>query len=1812
MKQTSRPSVLLLFMLLIMTARAQLPLEPDFAYPRDVLKNADAALATSSGLTRMQAAMQVVTARTAIDPDSLYAMPAFIGSVAEKEPDPTVGGLLTLYRARLLADIYGADKYRYDNVDAPATPLPADPAKWSGEQFRSRIAQLTDSAMALIGPAGATAIGNYEKVVNIPAGSPRYYPTLLDFASLAAIRNYDSAGDEEASARAGHRALEATPEGSLRRAAWIVQTTGQEERWKAYLADPDGEPAGYVLYFLNDVPGHDVVKELRRYLADNPENAATAALKDKLMRLTQPTASFNTESVTAPGKEFGVTISHNYTRSAGVTLYRITNPMTDRRKQSLTRIKTYTVDTDPMVKGKSTLRLSIADAGWYVLRPTVNGKTADNLWRDMTVQVTPFVPFTLSLGGNNAVILAGYADGAPVPGADIVLYNGRKTTSHTVGRTDASGTVTFPDSRIGTPRGEHPMVAKVNGKSYFFGDNVGVSNYAESARKAYIDVAFFLSRPIYRPGETVDWNVALVNIDPANKTSELAAGRKARVVLFDANYQRVDTADVTTDAYGRASGAFKLPADRLTGRYHIGAYVDDKGLGSCYFMVSDFKAPVFEVTELKAVRGEAADSAVTVTGVARTYAGMAVGGAQVDVRVREMPRWRWWFFDPADEDGLFTVTGTTDADGRFSIVIPAGQIEDDEDYQAAVTVTTRAAETASASVPFTTGKPYMLEWGGSERSYNSDGPLALPIRAYGPDGEKATLPVKWRLSSGETVLEGSGEVTGKELVIDVKDAPAKEYDLTVEPADTAKCDILKVERAFTLYSRARNLVAPTEKLLVLDFRPEVNANGTATVTVGVPVDTYIYIAEQKDGRLGNISARRLTPGFTELTLHASPGLTSTNVVLLGVRDGKTFDKDVELTRPDTEALKLTAESWRDRLVPGAAETWRFRLSKADGSPVSGAMVATMYNHSLDALGEHLEWPNIPRFISYLRLRANTLNSWGVYSNFSIDLPPMKAKSLAFAEPYFRYMDFPGSALAGMTNGIQGRVYAMRKAMAPMAKAEEVEDLAAVTEMDESANMMDSGMVLEEKIASSATGENGKEEQGNFKFRPGEVLQAFWLPDIKVDTDGSAVITFTTPDAIGTWAFHATAWNKELRSAGLARDFIADKPLMVQPNAPRFLRTGDRARVVATVYNNTDSESTVSTRMEFFDIVSGRVLGADSVTCAIAAGQSAEAGAWIDVPADASMVGCRVKSSNGTYTDGEQIAIPVLESGATVIDTRNFVLTPSRPDFTAKLPTDASVIAFQYCQNPVWDAVRALPDLLADVKPVSSPDAAQLAYGALTARGLLDGFPELKDVLEVWKANPADSALVSDLMKNEDIKVALLAQTPWLNAASSQTERMARLLAVFDKGRIKASLSRATSALDKLSRPDGGFAWGGWSDESSLWATTEVAWAIGHANALGFVPAGSEADKLARRALKYCDRHIGDLDATAYAVLLSYYPGYKPSTLKAEQQLAKALQLMLKNWKKADTSLKARYALALDANGYKAVAREILQSVRQFEVTDATGAISFPSVNSVYDYSFIIRAFARISPDKAELDAMRQWVIMRSRVSDDLGTCFPAPLITSVLTSGSRWISAHSSATASVTIDGAPLALDETQYATGAISCRLPLSDAGRTIWVTRAPEGPVSYGSVTSVSARQASEVAPARCADLAIEKRLLVERDGAWVAVDELRLGERARVQLLITASTDLDYVTVNDERAAALEPVDQLPGYVYASGLAFYRENSDSRTRLFVSRLPKGTYYLTYDMTAACAGEFSSGIATAQSQYAPEVVARSGGSRLSVDTRH
>ena len=56
------------------------------------------------------------------------------------------------------------------------------------------------------------------------------------------------------------------------------------------------------------------------------------------------------------------------------------------------------------------------------------------------------------------------------------------------------------------------------------------------------------------------------------------------------------------------------------------------------------------------------------------------------------------------------------------------------------------------------------------------------------------------------------------------------------------------------------------------------------------------------------------------------------------------------------------------------------------------------------------------------------------------------------------------------------------------------------------------------------------------------------------------------------------------------------------------------------------------------------------------------------------------------------------------------------------------------------------------------------------------------------------------------------------------------------------------------------------------------------------------------------------------------------------------------------------------------------------------------------------------------------------------------------------------------------------------------------------------------------------------------------------------------------------------------------------------DAATHFFFDKINKGTYVLEYDMKTNNVGEFSNGITTIQSMYAPEYSSHSEGIRIQI----
>ena len=110
--------------------------------------------------------------------------------------------------------------------------------------------------------------------------------------------------------------------------------------------------------------------------------------------------------------------------------------------------------------------------------------------------------------------------------------------------------------------------------------------------------------------------------------------------------------------------------------------------------------------------------------------------------------------------------------------------------------------------------------------------------------------------------------------------------------------------------------------------------------------------------------------------------------------------------------------------------------------------------------------------------------------------------------------------------------------------------------------------------------------------------------------------------------------------------------------------------------------------------------------------------------------------------------------------------------------------------------------------------------------------------------------------------------------------------------------------------------------------------------------------------------------------------------------------------------------------------------------------------------------------------------------------------------------------------------------------------------------------------------------------KRELLTADGRQLAT--LKVGDRVTIRLTIQSERDLDFVQVQDKRAACLEPVKQLSGYDWRGG--YYCSLKDNTTNYFFDCLRKGKHVIETEYFIDRPGLYETGTCTVQCAYAPE----------------
>jgi len=139
----------------------------------------------------------------------------------------------------------------------------------------------------------------------------------------------------------------------------------------------------------------------------------------------------------------------------------------------------------------------------------------------------------------------------------------------------------------------------------------------------------YTDRPIYRPGETVQWK-GVVRTDNDAQYSLPSTTATYLVTITNARGQQVSQTSMNPNEFGSFAGSFVLPSDAPTGSYSV-SLTDQTtqkfGFAGNSFLVAEFRKPEFEVNVTASKTAYADGDTIDASATASFFFGGGLAGA---------------------------------------------------------------------------------------------------------------------------------------------------------------------------------------------------------------------------------------------------------------------------------------------------------------------------------------------------------------------------------------------------------------------------------------------------------------------------------------------------------------------------------------------------------------------------------------------------------------------------------------------------------------------------------------------------------------------------------------------------------------------------------------------------------------------------------------------------------------------------------------------------------------------------------------------------------------------------------------------------------------------------------------------------------------------------------------------------------------------------------------------------------------------------------------------------------------------------------
>lgn len=1392
------------------------------------------------------------------------------------------------------------------------------------------------------------------------------------------------------------------------------------------------------------------------------------------------------------------------------------------------------------------------------------------------------------------------------------------------------------------------MIVAEDGKRYGVCGFQRVWTGYYGGKEARAEKLFCVSdRPAYRPGQTVKFKVWGALTGYGEGESVLLSGQEMVVKIMDPRGRQVYESVLKSDKFGGVSGEFTLPEDAVLGNYSL--QVNRRGYLS--FSVEEYKKPEFELI----IRGP--ENVVELGGKfkielsAKYYHGEAVKNGELSYRVvRRKVNTSW--FPPMPWDWLYGSgywwqgARTLSMPGRMYWM----PYPEEPPFEVASGLL-KLSGTGTAFIEVDTA-PDLAIFGKGDYRYQVSAELRdasrRSVRGV-KDINVAEQPFRVRCWTARGFYRAGDTVEAMASAVSAADGKLKgkgEISLfRIERGRDGKAmEVLTGSHMFDPEARASykfkaekagryRLVAVVTDLsgrrVEGDYAFAVlTVDGMAVADEDGGLEMVFDKAEYNPGETAKVLLRPGRAGATVLLFRSNDREHKPEIVTL---KGDSLTREFVITRADMPCFYLEAvtvyngklRSKVSRVVvppenklinvdvvpgsgsypPGGDAVLGLRLSKEDGTPVSGSVVVSVYDRALE-------------YIAASKIRDIRKFFWGWTRSYTPFL--------------FSNLFSSGNVLSEGTQ--------------PMSRLGCFDRV-----LEETANLAGGGMMLRKGVAmegaplmtlsaapvpAAAADRDGAvaAELDTTTVRENFADSALWVGELTADASGRAELKFKLPENLTSWKVRVWTMDSGVRVGQGEVEFVTFKDFLLRMQTPRFLVEGDRTVLSANIHNYRDQALKVTAAIEL-DGGCLRLTGDSRREQEVASGGETR----IDWPVQATGEGMAtivMKAVAEGASDGMKLEIPVRVHGIAIQEAVSGVVASDvdKAEFTLKVPAERKEQSARIVLNVSPGIAGAVFDAL--------PYLSEYPYGC-TEQTLNRFLPSLS----------ARFAMEKSGVKLESLAGKQVNLNPGeLGDAKTRMEQWRRWKSnpVFDRAELDRRVAQGVLRLEQMQNSNGGWGWfSGRGEYSYPHTTCQVVRGLLKASRCGvalpervldrgiewLVNYQKEQVRLLKNAMEKKNpgkSAVDNIDAMVFSVLCA----------------AKRTDDEMRDFLYRDRVKLSVYGLALLASGLAECNAEtqldmLMRNIGQYVREDKSTQTAWLETRGVPWWNWY----------GSEIESMATYVTLLCRRGGDGDMRLASAMVKYLLNNrkhATHWNSTRDTGlcvealcdyylksgeadpdmTLRIMMDGRELrsvkiTRDNMFYFDSSLELSGKEVESGeRRFQLVRRGRGTVYFNAYMNCFSLE--KFIKARGLDIKVVRNYyrLGDKAAAVTAPDvnsnpvnakspvtareklespsTFKSGELIEVELVVESNNDYEYVMVNDYKPAGAEATEVRSGYG-DSPLGAYIEYRDEKVCFFLRRLPRGRHSFTYRLRAEIPGEFSALPAVAEAMYAPELKANS-----------